>query len=221
MCGRFALDTSLSALRKYFALDSVDFEPAPNYNAAPSQTVAAVIQTDKRRLTGLRWGLIPFWAKTEDIGNRLINARGETLAEKPAFRAAFAKRRCLIPAGGFYEWEKQKGKKQPWYFFPQSGFPAAMAGLWETWTHPETGDALSTCAIITVKARGRVSPIHHRMPAVLFPSAFQAWLDPERPPPPEVLETNIITDFAGYPVSGRVNSPVNNDPDLLKPISPA
>jgi len=176
MCGRFTLVSPFVAVTERFRA-SVPPDLRPRYNIAPGQDVLCVIRDEENRIMPLRWGLIPFWAKDPAIGNRLINARAETVAEKPSFRSAFAKRRCLVVADGFYEWRPAGKRKIPVYIFLKSKKPFGFAGLYEAWKTPE-GKELRTCTIITTEANDLVRPIHDRMPVIL-PERFEdRWLDP-------------------------------------------
>jgi putative SOS response-associated peptidase YedK len=221
MCGRFTLRTPAAAVAEHFAL--LDVSPlAPRYNIAPSQPVAVVrLDPDapepRRRLAFLRWGLVPSWAKDPAIGNRLINARIETAAEKPAFRAAWRHRRCLIAADGFYEWRKLGARKQPYFIhLPDDGL-FAFAGLWESWEGPGHA-ALETCTILTTEAGDLLRPIHDRMPVILPPESYARWLDADAGPPDE-----LRSPAAPYPsdalefhaVGMTVNSPANDGPQCL------
>jgi len=173
-----------------------------------------------RRLDLLRWGLIPFWAKDPGIGARMINARAETVAEKPAFRAAFRRRRCLIPADGFYEWRREGPRKQPYHFRLPDGGPFAMAGLWERWS-PEGADPIETCTILTTDANDVVRPVHHRMPVILLPEAYETWLDPDvddRGALAPLLVPLAGDAIVGHAVSTHVNAPVNDDPTCVDPL---
>jgi putative SOS response-associated peptidase YedK len=169
MCGRFTLGLTADAIASAFAVE-VDLALEPRLNIAPTQPIATVIQSSQdfyRQLQLMQWGLIPSWAKDTAIGNKLINARSETVMEKPSFRAAFKYRRCLIPADGFYEWKKLERRKQPYY----NHKPFAFAGLWENWNN------ILTCTILTTEANERVQPIHERMPVILHPEDYDRWLD--------------------------------------------
>ncbi len=234
MCGRYSLTTPMEAVRQLF-----DFPERPNLalrvNIAPSQEVAAVRlgegESGVRHLVALRWGLIPSWAKEPGIGNRMINARAETIAEKPAFRAAFRRRRCLIPADGFYEWKTERGRKQPYRIVMESGAPFAFAGLWERWDGPRegaggeaAGDAgIESCTIVTTEANARLKAIHHRMPVILAPEAYDAWLDPATPgaEAQALLQPAPSEWFTAYRVSPKINSPANDDPALIAPLDEA
>ncbi len=235
MCGRYSLTTPLEAVRQLF-----DFPERPNLaprvNIAPSQEVAAVRLEEGdggvgRHFVLLRWGLIPSWtpsgAKEPGIGNRTINARAETLAEKPSFRAAFRRRRCLIPADGFYEWKTEAGRKQPYRIALESGAPFAFAGLWERWEGPKGGvggaGAIESCTIVTTEANERLRAIHHRMPVILAPEAYSVWLDPETPgaQAQALLKPAPSEWFTTFRVSPRINSPANDDPALIEPLDEA
>ncbi len=181
MCGRFALFASGDELAERFQLpEAPPFEP--RYDIAPAQAVAAVRASDGgMALSLLRWGLIPSWAKDLAIGNKLLNARSETVAEKPSFRSAFKHRRCLIPASGFYEWQKLgAGHKQPYFIRPRDGRPLALAGLWECWHDPQ-GEPVETCTILTTEANELMRPLHDRMPVLIDPASDGAWLDAHAP----------------------------------------
>ena len=224
MCGRFSQFSSLEIIQQTFSVETAMFEETPNYNVAPTQKILAIIkQEDKNKLEYLHWGLVPFWAKDISIGSRMINARAETVASKPSFRNAFKKRRCLIPADGFYEWKGEKGDKQPYYIFTPFGEPFAFAGLWETWTDKESDEesVYKSCTIITTVASESIREIHNRMPAILDPKYHGKWLDTEIQDPKEletILQDGIILDMISYPVSTLVNSVKNNDPYCIKPI---
>ncbi|MFN2251202.1 MAG: SOS response-associated peptidase, partial [Anaerolineae bacterium] len=180
MCGRFTLATPTDILLDLFDIQGDQSVATPRYNIAPTQPVSSVRLVDERagrELVELHWGLIPFWAKDPDIGSRMINARAESVAEKPAFRAAFKRRRCLIPADGFYEWQKRDGAKQPYYFRLVEERPMALAGLWEHWESGD-GSVVESCTIITTTANDLVLPVHGRMPAILPEADHELWLDP-------------------------------------------
>jgi putative SOS response-associated peptidase YedK len=191
------------------------------YNVAPTQDVPAVrpAKAGGRELAMLRWGLIPAWAKDEDIGARLINARGETAAELPSFRAAFRRRRCLVAADGFYEWRKAgKGPKQPFLVELADGRPFAFAGLWERWDKAPDGRPLETCTIITTRANELLAPIHDRMPVILPPADYDAWLDVEGTgveAAKALLRPYPAAAMAAHPVSPRVNNARNDDAACL------
>jgi putative SOS response-associated peptidase YedK len=219
MCGRYTLSTPAGRLAEEFQLDST-LEITPSYNVAPTQQVAAVLEDEGgRHLKMLRWGLVPSWAEDPDIGARMINARSETAPEKPSFRSAFRRRRCLIAADGFYEWKRENGGKQPYYFRMQDGRPFAFAGLWESW---DKGDGtLRTCAILTTRANSVLEDIHERMPVILPSDSYNAWLDPDadREELGELMIPYPGEDLETYPVSRFVNSPRNNDERCIEPAA--
>ncbi len=222
MCGRFALYASSERLAGQFRLP-LPFAIAPRYNIAPSQPVLALRtlrETGEREWTHFQWGLVPRWAQDPKIGQRLINARVETLAEKPAFKHALRYRRCLIPADGFYEWKKVGNTKQPYFVRHREGKPLALAGLWELWQGAD-GSELQTCTIITTEPNATVRPLHDRMAVILPEQAYDLWLDPNLHQPERLLPLlRPAPDDAliAYPVSLRVNNPANDDPSLIEPI---
>ncbi len=223
MCGRFSLNVDPTELKKMIPDLIVDEETLARFNIAPTQEVAAALNESERRLIFAHWGLIPFWAKDASIGNRMINARGETIHEKPAFRNAFKKRRCLIFADGFYEWKKEPGKKTkiPMYFCLKSGKPFAFAGLWENWRNPDTDRNIVSCTIITTTPNIIVEPVHNRMPVILPSDKYDFWLEPGEQPLDalrECIAPYPAEDMKAYPVSTRVNNPQNDDSSLLMPL---
>ncbi|SEQ29362.1 SOS response-associated peptidase [Microlunatus flavus] len=249
MCGRYAVSARPERLADQFdVVDIFDGLPEPDYNVAPTVAVPAVLERAvrdgadagqvRRRLAPLTWGLVPSWAKDRSIGARLINARVETVAEKPAFRKAFAARRCLLPADGFYEWYtpdghsadgprgKGRAKKQPFFLHRRDGGLLVMAGLYEIWRDPakDRDDEtawLRTCTVITTEATDAAGHIHDRMPMVVRPDAVDAWLDPHLTDPDRVLDL-LVTDAAeleAYAVSTEVNNVRNNGPELLEPLA--
>jgi putative SOS response-associated peptidase YedK len=218
MCGRFAFYSPREAVLAVFGVE-LPFDVVPHYNYAPTQLVAAVRAGEHGEPEGvqLRWGLLPFWAKDAGIGNRMINARAETLAEKPAYRNAFRKRRCVILANGFYEWKALPGGKAPHWIAPRDGQPIAFAGLWARWEKGET--PLETCTIVTTSANRGLREIHERMPVIIPPEALRAWVDPGQTV--DVL-TKLLQpapeDFlTAHEVSRAVNRPANDGPELLSP----
>ena len=220
MCGRFALLTHAEALIERFGVEEVIKRPEPRYNIAPSQTVTVVVQRETKQLTEMRWGLIPFWAKDVSIGNRMINARSETVSEKPAFRSAFKKRRCLILADGFYEWQKLNGRKQPVRIQVDGGRPFAIAGLWEHWQSPD-GSEIESCTLLTTEPNELLKPVHNRMPVIISPQDYALWLDPGAQHPDELkslLRPYPAEHLSFYSVSTHVNNPRNEDPLCIKPI---
>jgi putative SOS response-associated peptidase YedK len=226
MCGRYALATVGEALLEAFNVTTTDLDLgqlAPRYNIAPTQPVLAVrptAVTPGRELVLLQWGLIPSWAKDTKMGARLINARAETVAEKPAFRAAFKRRRCIIPADGFFEWQKQNGTKQPMYIHAADQRPLGLAGLWEIW-HSAAGDQLETCTILTTTPNSLLQPIHDRMPVILEPSDYDQWLTPDDKPENDLhlLRPFPAEKMRAYPISNRVNSPANDDSHCIAPLA--
>jgi putative SOS response-associated peptidase YedK len=223
MCGRFTLTVDPSELQSTFPWLNLSGagQPPPRYNIAPTQSVATVANNGEHRLEMFRWGLIPSWAKDPSIGNRMINARAETLAEKPSFRTALRKRRCLILADGFYEWRKEPGgkSKTPMYIQLKSGEPFAFAGLWEAWRSPDD-DTLLSCAIVTTTPNTLMAKIHDRMPVILKPDAYERWLDPAEQPPDKLsglLKPYAASQMKAYPVSRLVNSPANDTPECIVP----
>ncbi len=227
MCGRYSLQTEAHLLAEHFQLPKIP-SLTPRFNIAPSQPVAIVRvppapdmqQADGRELTLARWGLIPGWAKDSASGAQPIIAKAETAAEKPMFRDAFRRRRCLIPADGFYEWRREDMRKQPVYICMKDRAPFAFAGLWEHWENQD-GQAIESCTILTTEPNDLLKPIHNRMPVILDPKDYDLWLDPDvrdagklrrllGPYPPE--------DMAAYPVSLRVNNPRNDDPACIEPL---
>ena len=223
MCGRFVGFRSLHELKKTFPIDKATCEVTENYNVAPSQEVLAIIKYENENwLEKLHWGLVPFWAKDISIGNKLINARAETIASKPSFRNAFKKRRCIIPADGFYEWKGPKGQKQPIFITLPESKPFAFAGLWETWHKKDDPDTMyKSCTIITTEASDSVREIHHRMPAILTPEMYESWLDPLNQNInglKNILQTGIVTKLKSHAVSKNVNSVKNNAPSNIIPL---
>lgn len=223
MCGRYTNSAGTNKIEKEFNINLSESKSKPRFNIAPSQQIDAVLnQDDKTILTELKWGLVPSWSKDPDIGNRMINARGETLAEKPSFREAFKKRRCIIPATGFYEWKKGAGGKQPYYFFLPDKPIFGFAGLYEEWTDKENGDLLETCTIITIEANDVLKPIHDRMPVILNAENYALWLD-ETANDTDQLQKLIVPysakEMDSYPVSKTVNIPDVDSAELIKSIS--
>jgi putative SOS response-associated peptidase YedK len=221
MCGRFALFSYMRQLMEEFGIDEHDGgEPAQRFNVAPSQRVLAVVNDGEgNRLETFRWGLIPHWAKGP--GPRyMINARAETVADKPTFRDAFRERRCLILADGFYEWQRSGRVKAPMYIHDAAGRPWGFAGVYESWNSPE-GDEVTTCAIITTEANEVMARVHHRMPAIIRPEDRGTWLDPGIKDPDVLLP--LLRPYEAdrmevVPVSDAVNSPRNDSPDLIRPL---
>jgi putative SOS response-associated peptidase YedK len=223
MCGRFSLVQDPNQLRATFAWLNIPNDIQPRYNVAPTQPVAVVPNDGSNRLDFYLWGLIPYWAKDPSIGNRMINARAETLAEKPAFKSAFRHRRCLILADSFYEWKQEPGRKSktPMRIQLKSGQPFAFAGLWERWNPPDGGEVRS-CTIITSQPNDFMSAIHNRMPVILPESDYSHWLDPQAENSSELQ--SLLKAYPGemmtaYPVSTLVNSPANDIPAVIQPMA--
>jgi putative SOS response-associated peptidase YedK len=220
MCGRFTLRQSAEEIAQAFQIPDVP-PLEPRYNIAPTQPVATVLkipENSDRQFRMLHWGLIPFWADDPKLGSKLINARAESVAEKPAFRSAFRHRRCLIVTDGFYEWQQQENGKQPFYLRLKDDRPFAFAGLWEHWEE-DGGEAIDSCTILTTNANELTHPIHSRMPVILDPKDYDLWLDPSvsksetlqpllRPYDSEKMEA--------YPVSKTVNRPTNDRPECIE-----
>jgi len=220
MCGRYALHSLPEVLALQFGLrERPTFEV--RYNIAPTSNVL-VIEADRDGhpvATTMRWGLIPSWAKDASIGNKLANARAETVAEKPAFRSAFRRRRCLIPASGFYEWKPVVGRKQPYYIRPADDGLFALAGLYEAWSSPE--GLLHTCTVLTTDANALMQAIHNRMPVIVAPADYRRWLDPGNTTAAGLSE--LLVPFPPehmlvYPVNSRVNNARNEDPGLIERV---
>jgi len=230
MCGRYVSATPPDQVAAYFDAEAPEVLLEPSYNVAPTKDVYAVLSDGPtRRMDAFHWGLVPLWAKDAKIGSRMINARAESLADKNAYKSAFRRRRCLIPADGFYEWRKDpdarpKAKKQPYFVHRPDGEPFAFAGLWEVWKGPNKDqEPMRSCVIITTDADGPMAEIHDRMPAILPPSAWDTWLDREVddlellgkllvPAPPEII--------AIHPISTEVNNVRNDGPELIEEVAP-
>ena len=224
MCGRFTMAIDSEDLRTELALGQMPPDWEKRYNIAPSQDVATVPDPDNRDVVWMRWGLVPFWAKDPSIGNKMINARAETVAEKPSFRNSFKNKRCLILANGFYEWRKSGGQSIPFYFQLKGGEPFAFAGLWDDWENKGVSSmpglpGLTTCTLITTSANEDVRAVHPRMPVVLTKETMWDWLEEDDP---KALESLLRPPPAGsliaYQVSRDVNSPQNQGEYLVEPI---
>lgn len=222
MCGRFTLTLEAGALQQAFPEYTLPAGTRPRFNIAPGQPVLAVPNTPALQADFFVWGLIPSWAKDPSIGARLINARAETLAEKPSFRGPYRYRRCLLLADGFYEWQAAPGSKvkTPYFIRLKSGQPFTFAGLWEEWHAPD-GSLVRSCAIITTAPNALMAALHERMPVILPPAAREAWLDPA-PRRPESLQSLLAPypaeEMSAYPVSSLVNRPENDRPELIRPL---
>jgi len=222
MCGRFTLFDSSDSLAEWFGLGE-GTSLSPRYNITPAQAVAVVripAEGADRELALLRWGLVPSWAKDPSVGYRMINARAETAAEKPAFRSAIRRRRCLVPADGFYEWKRTGGSKQPYYVRMRDGATFAFAGIWEFWKG-EGGDTIESCALLTTGPNELLEPIHDRMPVIIPSRGYDIWLSPM------VQDPSALTSFfapypagemTAYPVRTLVNNPKMDEPALIEPL---
>lgn len=223
MCGRFVQVDKPEFYAEHFGVEMIRTETlAQNYNVAPTEQIYAVANHDEQRvLTSFRWGLVPFWAKDLRIGNKAINARFETAADKPMFRASFADKRCLIPMDGFYEWQRREKGKLPHFIRNADGQPLAVAGLWSSWRDPENGERVLTATVLTGAPNAVVEPIHDRMPVIVAAEHWDAWLDRT------VTDPSVVRGLVGvypadrltaHPVSTLVNSVRNKTPDLIVPL---
>lgn len=222
MCGRFTQAQIAELDREVFRLLEVP-QLEPRFNVAPTQNAAVIRQrpSGERVMHMLRWGLIPAWAKDPAIGNRMINARAETVATKPAFERPFRRQRCLVPVDGFYEWKRTDRAKQPFYVRRHDGDPLAVAGLWDRW-RDTTGESIDSFTIITTTPNDLLAPIHNRMPAILQPDRYDVWLDAASRDVEELstlLGPFPAEEMTAYPVTTYVNSPKNEGPECLNPLS--
>lgn len=225
MCGRFTLKTTAQTIKEMFLIEQ-GLHYDPSFNIAPSQPIVTIRYSPKsntRAMSWMKWGLVPTWAKDPSLGHKMINARAETLAEKPSYKGPFKYKRCLIPTDGFYEWKKcgEGVAKRPYFIKRRDNKPFAMAGLWDYWGGAD-GSELETCTIITTSANELMQPIHNRMPVILKEEEFATWLDPRIQKP--ILLENYLKPFPSeelelYPVTTFVNSPSNNSEECLKPLS--
>jgi putative SOS response-associated peptidase YedK len=221
MCGRFTRTQSVEAIAAEFGVEQVSDDLGPSYNIAPTQKVAVVITDGIKQLVSARWGLVPSWAKDPSVGNKMINARAETITEKASYRTAFKKRRCLVVADGFYEWQNLGDSKRPVYVRLKTGKPFGFAGLYEVWKAPE-GTDLMTCTIITTEANELMKPIHERMPVIIPREQRDNWLDPtagDQRRLLEMLRPYPAAEMEAYPVSKHVNAPGNNSPLCIKSLA--
>jgi putative SOS response-associated peptidase YedK len=223
MCGRFVVFSNLEQLQEHFSINKALCQVISNYNVAPTQEILAIVRQDGLNvMEKLYWGLVPHWSKDISTGYKMINARVETLSSKPSFRDAFKKRRCLILANGFYEWKGEKGQKQPFFITLADEKPFVFAGLWEIWRDKNTPDEpYKSCTIITRNASSCLRDIHDRMPAVLSPDTYEAWLDHENhdiSKLQEILIEKTVSEFKTRPVSKQVNSVNLNEPSNIAPI---
>jgi putative SOS response-associated peptidase YedK len=222
VCGRYASSRDARDLVDAFRVDEPPEQVLPpSWNVAPTDPVYAVLQRgDRRRLQVLRWGLVPSWARSAKDAARFINARRETVAVKPAFRAAYARRRCLLPADGYYEWQVDGPRKQPWFLSRRDGAPLAMAGLYEVWAPPD-GERLWTCTVITTEATDALGGIHDRTPLLVGEQDWSRWLDPTREDPGEDLLVPATPDVLdAWPVGDTVGNVRNDGPELVAPVDP-
>lgn len=223
MCGRYTLSTPSDLLADLMEVQETP-ELSQRFNIAPTQEAPILRLADEasfhREIELLKWGLVPFWAKDPTIGNRMINARAETVAEKPSFRNSFKKRRCIVLADGFYEWQKTAGSKQPYFFRLQSQQPFGMAGLWDSWEKGD-GEPLETFTILTTQPNELVATAHHRMPVILSRRDIQLWLDPAADSGSAFgtfWDPYPAAEMEGFPVSTYVNSPANDTPRCIEPL---
>ncbi|MDN8593138.1 SOS response-associated peptidase [Paenibacillus sp. 11B] len=222
MCGRFTIiDPIESIMERYLASDVKGFDYRPNYNVAPMQFIPSIIATSNGNCLGsLRWGLVPSWAKDDKIGSKMINARAETLTEKPAFRRLVSTKRCIIPCSGFYEWKKDESGKQPMRILMRDGSIFSLAGLYDTWLDPD-GNKLSTCTIITTEPNSLMAEIHNRMPAIIRPQDESEWLNREtdNKSVTSLLRTFAAEEMRAYKVDSSVGNVRNNNKDLIQEVS--
>ena len=220
MCGRFVRKLDLREAMAYFNAAVMESDLGPSYNIAPRQPIAVIMERGERKIVSMQWGLIPHWAKDEKIGNKLINARCETIAFKPSFRNAYKNRRCLIIADGFYEWREIDMHKRPYYICMKDEKPFGMAGLYETWSDPG-GKKITTCTIITTTANDLMKPIHHRMPVIIDPDDYDLWLDPEETDTSKLEKMLRPCDpgmLKAYEVGPQVNAAGHVSEDCIKPV---
>jgi putative SOS response-associated peptidase YedK len=223
MCGRYRLSRRKQLLEEYFESESGEENWSPRYNIAPTQPVPVIRQNPKepiRQLALMRWGLIPSWAKDASGAAMMINARSETANSKPAYREPLKFRRCLIPADGFYEWQRTGKSKQPYCFEVNDGQLFAFAGIWDSWKDP-SGSWIRTCSILTTTANSMTSPVHNRMPVILAPDSYARWLDPRRADASELLKPWDPQRMRCYPVGARINQVANDDEECARPVEPA
>jgi putative SOS response-associated peptidase YedK len=221
VCGRFTQQRPTAEWAAMFDAEPPAEELLPTYNLAPTDEAAVVVERGERRaIRAYRWGLIPSWAKDERIASKMFNARAETLDTSGAFRESFRRRRCIVPADAFYEWQRQGGARQPFLIHRADGAPLALAGLWSGWHHPETEQVIRTFTIVTTAANRALAPIHDRMPVVLEPAHWARWLDPSLQDTGELtglLQPALDDELVLYPVRPLVNSVRNNGPELIEP----
>jgi len=220
MCGRYTLRSSIEKLAEALEVASIKTDVRARYNIAPTQKVAAVrVNENSREFINLKWGLVPGWAKEPEMGARLINARSETVTEKPSFRDAFRHRRCLIPCDGFFEWRREGTRKQPFYFRMKDEQPFAFAGLWEHWEGD--GEVIESCTILTTNANQVLAPVHDRMPVIVAPQDYELWLDTKTITPNKLtplLRPYAATKMTSHLVGLGVNNPRSDSADLIAPF---
>lgn len=222
MCGRFGLDADFKTIKSQFNLEELA-EIEPGYNIAPSDTILAVVETAKDRRAGrlFHWGLIPFWAKEQNIGNRLINARAESVKDKPAFRHAFKKQRCLVVMSGFFEWQTRDGKKQPYYIYAEDNRLLAVAALWEAWDNPETKETLYSCCLMTTDANPFMQAIHNRMPVLINEKDYDTWLDADNDDVntlESLLTPYLEHDLTCHKVTRKMNNVRFKSKEAIEPV---
>lgn len=222
MCGRFTQERPASELAEIFGAEPLVEEPGARYNVAPTDEALVVVQRDERRaVTAYRWGLIPHWATAAKVGSRMINARAETITVSPAFRDAFARKRCIVPVESFYEWKRDGTIRQPYRIVRRDGMPLALAGLWTGWREPDTGAVRRTFSIVTTTPNEAIATLHDRMPVVLERETWDRWLDPRRADPSELmgLLAPSEADLEIYPVGRDVNDVRRDGPELIARIA--
>lgn len=221
MCGRFVLTVNPEVVQQEFNLTTPPAQMQPRYNIAPTQPVMVITNENPKEATYHKWGLIPSWAKDMSMASKMINARSESAAEKPAYRAAFRRRRCIIPTDGFYEWNEHDGKKTPMFVHRPNNELYGMAGLWEIWHDPDGGE-LRTCSILTTDANDFMQQFHHRMPVILHKDDYALWLSPKEEPLPvlqDLMKAYDVDGLQAYEVSKAVNRVSNDTPSLIEPYS--
>ena len=222
MCGRFSQQRPASELAEIFAAEPLADELGPRFNIAPTDPAHVVVQRDERRaIAAYRWGLIPHWSDSASVGSRMFNARAETLTSSAAFRDAFVRKRCLVPVDGFYEWQREDGRRQPFSIARDDGGPLVLAGLWDGWRDPETDQVVRSFTIVTTRPNNQMADLHDRMPVVVPDDAWERWLDPRLADPAELLGLFEPSDEVGlriWPVSKLVNNVRNDGPELIEPL---
>jgi len=221
MCGRFVLIANPDVIQTAFDLTTMPASLSARYNIAPTQPVAVITNEHPDELTFYKWGLIPSWSKDMTAASKLINARSESAAEKPSFRSAFKRRRCIIPSDGYYEWQQRAGEKIPMFIHMKNRAVFGLAGLWEVWHSPD-GSEVRTCTILTTDANDFMQTIHNRMPVILHKEDYPLWLSSDEEPTPvlqALMQPYSGDDLTAYAVSKMVNKPVNDSPELIQPVA--